>query len=87
MRRQIWSAEEIRDVLLATREASGLSQATVAEEDESAKALRAYCQGFKAALISLTIAFGLAPLAGELPSEAEQRCNKSRQMTQVGGMR
>ena len=67
MRRRVWSAEEIRDILVATHQASSLSAAVVSgQEDESARALRAYCQGFKAALFSLTVAFGISPFTGDL---------------------
>ena len=65
MRRQVWSVEELRDILLAANEASGLSVAVIAGASER-EAVTAYRQGFKAALVAVAIAVGLSPLADSL---------------------
>lgn len=64
MRRHVWSTDEIRDLLLATQQAGGLPQVLCGSDDESSRAARAYSQGFRAALLSLALAFGLAPSWG-----------------------
>lgn len=60
----IWFAEDIRNALLAANEASAATAAVVADlrlEAEAVRILRAYREGYKAALCTVALAFGLAP--------------------------
>lgn len=70
MRRQVWRVEEIRDILVATNEASGMSVAAVgARSGKDGEAVCAYRQGFQAALVAVAIAVGLSPLVADLRAE------------------
>ena len=80
----IWFAEDIRNALLAANEASAATVAVIAEvgggpstDSRQPKAdsinlatvrLRAYREGYKAALATLALAFGIAPQAIALHS-------------------
>lgn len=70
----IWFAEDIRNALLAANEASaataavmatmgGRSQTVTDSADLLAVSLRAYREGYKAALATVALAFGIAPQA------------------------
>jgi len=61
----IWFPEDIRNALLAADEASAQTAAMMAtlQPKPNPKELRAFRDGFKAALISVALAFGLAPQA------------------------
>ncbi len=70
MRLDIWFTEDIRNALLAANEASAATAAVVAEVMGEAQgsstewltvSLRAYRQGFAAALATVALAFGIAP--------------------------
>ncbi len=70
MRRQVWSVDEIRDILMAAHEAGGMSAAAVdAKGEDAVRAMRAYRQGFQTALVSVAIALGLSPLATTFASD------------------
>jgi len=69
MRRRVWTVDEIHDVLLATNQASGSAAAQAGSQD--AEKVRAYREGFKAALVSVGTALGVA-VNNELP-EGRQR--------------
>ena len=62
----IWFAEDIRNALLAANEASGATAEVaflakgIAGEDYFAE-MRAYRKGYRAALITLALAFGVSP--------------------------
>jgi hypothetical protein len=56
----IWFAEDIRNALLAADEASSATAAVAATFGEPAT-LRAYREGYKAALTTVALAFGLSP--------------------------
>jgi len=65
----IWFSEDIRNALLAANEASAATAATIAEigagspdsTESLAASLRAYREGYKAALTTVALAFGIAP--------------------------
>ena len=65
----IWFAEDIRNALLAANQASGTTAALIAEigtdnpnsAELLAMSLRAYREGYKAALATVALAFGIAP--------------------------
>jgi len=59
----IWFAEDIRNALLAANEASGQTAAMVAmlEPRPEPRELRAFRDGFKAALVTVALAFGFSP--------------------------
>jgi hypothetical protein len=62
----IWFSEDIRNALLAADEASASTAALVADlrlPDADVAYLRAYREGYKAALCTVALAFGLAPQA------------------------
>jgi hypothetical protein len=66
MRRQVWSVDEIRDILVAANRASGISAAMMLATDgdsQNAEKAAAYRQGFKAALVSVAIALGTMPMS------------------------
>lgn len=72
MKRQVWCVDEIRDILMATNEASGMSAALMADcenAEANKKLLWAYRQGFKAALVAVAIALGLSPLQATFQPE------------------
>jgi len=63
LKRGVWSVDEIGDILAAANEATEASAAVIeAVSGEDARALGAYRQGFKAALVTVALAFGLSPL-------------------------
>jgi hypothetical protein len=80
----IWFAEDIRNALLAANEASAATVAVIAEMGAGPSTssrqpmadsinlatarLRAYREGYKAALATLALAFGIAPQAIALHS-------------------
>ena len=57
----IFFAEDIRNALLAANEASGATAFVGARVGGNVKLLRAYREGYKAALVTVALAFGLAP--------------------------
>jgi len=59
----IFFSDDIRNALLAANEASGQTAAMVATLDPrlGPGELRAFRDGFKAALVTVALAFGLAP--------------------------
>ena len=61
----IWFAEDIRNALLAANEASAATAAIIAEQDlsgpQAIMILRAYHKGYRAALVTVALAFGLPP--------------------------
>lgn len=66
----IWFSEDIRNALMAANEASAATTAVIAEilpgqpeegDDGLIVALRAYREGYKAALTTIALAFGIAP--------------------------
>ena len=61
MRRQVWSLTELRNILLAANQASGLSVTTIAKQAQM-DTCQAYRQGFQAALLTIAIAIGIPPL-------------------------
>jgi hypothetical protein len=77
MRLDIWFAEDIRNALLAANEASAATASVIAEagsglsaslgqtmtdsSDLLAVTLRAYREGYKTALATVALAFGIAP--------------------------
>jgi len=68
----VWGAEEIYDILVATNEASGMSVAALERRGEDdVEALRAYRQGFQAALVAVAIALGLSPLTTTFRTEEQ----------------
>jgi riboflavin biosynthesis pyrimidine reductase len=60
MRRRVWCVDEIRDILVATNQASGSSAALAGRQE--AEKMSAYREGFKAALVSVATALGMAPI-------------------------
>jgi hypothetical protein len=76
MKRQVWCVDEIRDILLAANQASGSAAALA--NSQNMERLLAYREGFKAALISVATALGMAPMVareGPVESLADTRSN------------
>lgn len=66
MRRNVWSVEELAQILVAANEANANAEALLAGgmlSDENAAVVQAYRQGFKAALTAVALATGV-PLRG-----------------------
>jgi len=57
----IWFREDIKHILLAAERASALSLAEAEACAADPKALRAYRQGYRAALYAVAVACGLVP--------------------------
>ena len=76
MRRQVWTADEIRDILLATNQASGISVGMM--HGENTEGVAAYRHGFRAALVSVAIALGVMPL-GEQGDEGIREASERRE--------
>ena len=90
----IWFAEDIRNTLLAANEASAATAAVIAEigvspstspgqavtdsTDLLTVSLRAYREGYKAALATVALAFGIAPQAIAL-RQAEDKALRQAQ--------
>lgn len=57
----IFFIEDIRNALLAVHEASLATARVCAAEGEDPVVLRAYLEGYRAALVTVALAFGLEP--------------------------
>lgn len=57
----IWFSEDIRNALLAASESSAATAAVAAQTTSDISLLWAYRDGFEAALVTIALAFGLAP--------------------------
>lgn len=76
-----FSSENIRDALLSANENSSATAALVAEmsiDTDTIANLRTYREGFRAALCTLALAFGLSPsiIAGSGEQQAQQVANR-----------
>lgn len=78
----IWFAEDIRNALLAANEGSAQTAAVMAEangdDDLLVVTLRAYRKGYKAALITMALAFGIAPQSLKMEAKEYERAIDSR---------
>ncbi len=71
MKRQVWSIDEIRDILIASNEVSGMTASMVSGDDpQDVARVQAYRQGFKAALVAVGLALGLTPLPAPVSADA-----------------
>ena len=70
MKRQVWSIDEIRDILIASNEVSGMTASMVSNDPQDVARVQAYRQGFKAALVAVGLALGLTPLPAPVSAEA-----------------
>jgi hypothetical protein len=59
MKRQVWTVEEIANILHASNQASGLAAAAV--DSQNTERLVAYREGFRAALLTVASAIGIDP--------------------------
>jgi len=57
----IFFAEDIRNALLAAHEASTATARVCAAESEDPVVLRAFLEGYRTALVTVALAFGLSP--------------------------
>ncbi len=62
----VWFREDIAAALLAAEQASAMTVAAIGCEVADPVTVRAYRQGFRAALATIAVAFGLEP--GQLPT-------------------
>ena len=72
MRRRVWSVEEIEAIMRAIIQASGMRLAAL---PNSSEAMGHYEAGFRAAVVALAIALGLAP-GSPSGSDALARANR-----------
>lgn len=78
MKRQVWSLDEIRDVLVAINEANGVPLALLTEpSSQQVEVVRAYRQGFRAALAAMSRALGLSLLPASLDLGGVERDSRS----------
>jgi len=70
VKRQVWSIDEIRDILIASNEVSGMTASMVSNDPQDVARVQAYRQGFKAALVAVGLALGLTPLPAPVSAEA-----------------
>lgn len=70
MKRQVWSIDEIRDILIASNQVSGMTASMVSNDPQDVARVQAYRQGFKAALVAVGLALGLTPLPAPVSADA-----------------
>lgn len=68
----IYFAEDIRNALLAANEASGDMAYAAIMAGGNVETLRAYREGYKAALVTIALAFGQSPETLELPTREQE---------------
>ncbi|MFB0545298.1 MAG: hypothetical protein ACETWB_00160 [Anaerolineae bacterium] len=68
----IWFKEDIANALIAADEASSATAAALSEVTNDPGRLRAYREGYRAALTTLALAFGISPLALMTAPEEER---------------
>jgi len=59
----IWFKEDIANALIAADEAASATAAALSEVTNDPERLRTYREGYRAALTTLALAFGISPLA------------------------
>ncbi len=62
----IWFREDVQNALMAADEASATTAAALRAVTSDPQYLRAYRQGYRAALATIAVAFGLGHAAGNL---------------------
>ncbi len=55
----VWFADDIANALLAAEQASATTSAAIGNDVDDPETVRAFRQGFRAALATLAVAFGL----------------------------
>ena len=69
----VWFREDVLNALLAADQASAATVAAVGNDVLDPATVRAFRQGFRAALVTVALAFGIAPEVDDGPGQAVSR--------------
>lgn len=81
----IFFLEDVRNALLAADEASNATARVCATMTEDPVTLRAYLEGYRAALSTVALAFGLSPAVVLQRADGRQRSAGSRPLLPAAG--